>query len=81
VQKSGARPTPIVDREYFLSIYFREPSGVPFELATSSPGFAVDEAPHHLGEERRLSPQYNRLRDRLERTLTPLTNPREKVAR
>ncbi len=81
MQESGARPTPIVDREYFLSIYFREPRGVLFELATPSPGFAVDEDRDHLGEELQLPPQYERLRDPLERTLTPLTNPRKKVAR
>ena len=78
MQESGARPTPIVDREYFLSIYFREPRGVLFELATPSPGFAVDEDLDHLGEELRLPPQYERLRDPLERTLTPLTNPRRR---
>jgi len=77
----GARPTPIIDRQYFQSIYFREPRGVLFELATPSPGFAIDEEPEHLGEELRLPPQYERLRDRLELSLTPLTNPRVKVAR
>lgn len=77
----GARPTPIIDREYFLSIYFREPRGVLFELATPSPGFAVDEDPAHLGEELRLPPQYEGLRERLERSLTPLHNPRTGSAR
>ena len=77
----GARPTPIIDREYFLSIYFREPRGVLFELATPSPGFAVDEDPARLGEELRLPPQYEDLRDRLERSLTPLRNPRVGIAR
>jgi glyoxalase family protein len=72
----GVRPTPIIDRQYFLSIYFREPRGVLFELATPSPGFAVDEAPEHLGEALRLPPQYEGLRDQLERLLTPLENPR-----
>jgi len=75
----GAHPTPIIDRQYFLSIYFREPRGVLFELATPSPGFAVDEDPEHLGEELRLPPQYEHLREELERTLTPLTNPRETI--
>jgi glyoxalase family protein len=77
----GARPTPIIDRQYFLSIYFREPRGVLFELATPSPGFAIDEAPEHLGEALRLPPQHEHLRDRLERSLTPLVNPRAKAAR
>lgn len=77
----GARPTPIIDRQYFQSIYFREPRGVLFELATPSPGFAIDEEPERLGEELRLPPQHERLRDRLERSLTPLTNPRTKKVR
>lgn len=77
----GARPTPIIDRQYFLSIYFREPGGVLFELATPSPGFAIDEPPDHLGEELRLPSQYEHLRERLERSLTPLSNPRVKVVR
>ena len=79
--KVGANPTPIIDRQYFLSIYFREPRGVLFEIATPSPGFAIDEDPEHLGEELRLPPQYERLRDRLERRLTPLENPRARAAR
>ena len=73
---AGAGATAIIDREYFLSIYFREPRGVLFELATPSPGFAVDEDPQHLGEQLRLPPQYEQLRERLERSLTPLANPR-----
>jgi glyoxalase family protein len=75
----GARPTPIIDRLYFLSIYFREPRGVLFELATPSPGFAIDEDPGHLGEGLRLPPQYEHLRSRLETVLTPLENPRVKA--
>jgi glyoxalase family protein len=78
---AGQRPTPIIDRQYFLSIYFREPAGVLFELATPSPGFAIDEAPEHLGEELRLPPQHEHLRGRLEVSLTPLVNPRAKAAR
>jgi glyoxalase family protein len=81
IRLAGARPTPIIDRQYFLSIYFREPSGVLFELATPSPGFAIDEDPEHLGEALRLPPQHEHLRDRLEATLTPLANPRAGVAR
>jgi glyoxalase family protein len=72
----GMRPTRIIDRQYFLSIYFREPRGVLFELATPSPGFAIDEDPEHLGEALRLPPQYEHLRAGLERSLTPLENPR-----
>jgi glyoxalase family protein len=77
----GARPTQIVDRQYFSSIYFREPRGVLFELATPSPGFAIDEDPEHLGEQLRLPPQHEHLRGRLELSLTPLVNPRAEAAR
>jgi glyoxalase family protein len=76
---AGAHPTPIIDRQYFFSIYFREPRGVLFELATPSPGFAIDEDPAHLGESLRLPPQYEHLRERLEQSLTPLINPRAKT--
>jgi glyoxalase family protein len=76
VTAAGAHATPIIDRQYFRSIYFREPSGVLFEIATLGPGFAIDEDPEHLGEALRLPPQHEHLRERLERTLTPLTNPR-----
>jgi glyoxalase family protein len=78
---AGERPTPVIDRQYFLSIYFREPRGVLFELATPSPGFAIDEDPAHLGEQLRLPPQHEHLRERLEATLVPLANPRAKAAR
>ena len=76
----GARPTQIVDRQYFWSVYFREPRGVLFELATPSPGFAVDEDPEHLGEQLRLPAQHEHLRAQLERSLTPLVNPRTDTA-
>jgi glyoxalase family protein len=78
---AGERPTPVIDRQYFLSIYFREPRGVLFELATPSPGFAIDEDPEHLGEQLRLPPQHEHLRERLEATLVPLVNPRAGAAR
>ena len=50
VEAAGRRPTPVIDRFWFKSVYFKEPGGVLFELATDGPGFAVDEAPEHLGE-------------------------------
>jgi glyoxalase family protein len=77
VIEAGARPTPIIDRQYFHSVYFREPGGVLFELATRGPGFDVDEPLEHLGESLRLPPQHEPLREHLEETLTPLHNPRE----
>jgi glyoxalase family protein len=76
VAGAGMHVTPVIDRDYFLSIYFRQPQGVLFEIATTSPGFAVDEDPEHLGEELRLPAQHEHLRAHLERSLTPLTNPR-----
>ena len=76
---AGMHVTPVIDRDYFFSIYFRQPQGVLFEIATTSPGFAIDEAPDHLGEELRLPKQHEHLRPMLERMLTPLTNPRAKV--
>jgi glyoxalase family protein len=81
VARFGAHPTPVIDRQYFLSIYYRVPSGVLFELATPSPGFAIDEDPDHLGEALRLPPQHEHMRDQLEHALTPLANPRVKAAR
>lgn len=73
---AGARATPQIDRFYFQSVYFREPSGVLFELATMGPGFAVDEDPEHLGEKISLPPAFEHLREQAERTLTPLPDPR-----
>jgi glyoxalase family protein len=76
VAASGARPTPVIDRFYFRSVYFREPSGVLFEIATIGPGFDADEDPAHLGERLSLPPAFERLRPQLERVLTPLPDPR-----
>ena len=79
--RGGAHPTPVIDRFYFRSIYFREPSGVLFEIATIGPGFAADEDPDHLGERLSLPPAFEHLRDRIELALTPLENPRVGAAR
>src|SRR5437764_1184374 len=81
VAQSGAHPTPIIDRFYFRSIYFREPSGVLFEIATIGPGFTVDEPLEPLGGTLSLPPDYEHLRDRVEPVLTPLPNPRDLVQR
>jgi glyoxalase family protein len=72
----GAQPTPEIDRFYFRSVYFREPSGVLFEIATIGPGFAVDEDADTLGERLSLPPRFEALRERLEGILTPLPYPR-----
>jgi glyoxalase family protein len=78
VADAGGRPTPIIDRFWFRSIYFREPSGVLFEIATLGPGFATDEDPEHLGEKLILPPAFEHLRAEVEPMLTPLPNPRER---
>jgi glyoxalase family protein len=74
----GAQPTPEIDRFYFRSIYFREPSGVLFEIATLGPGFTVDEPLEHLGEKLSLPPDFEHLRDEVEPRLRPVVNPRVK---
>lgn len=76
VARAGAAPSPIIDRFYFRSIYFREPSGVLFEIATLGPGFATDEPLDRLGETLALPPAFEPLRGRVEQVLTPLENPR-----
>jgi glyoxalase family protein len=73
---AGVHPTPIIDRTYFRSIYFREPGGVLFEIATLGPGFGVDESMGSLGEALVLPERYEVMRPWLERNLTPITNPR-----
>lgn len=76
VRQHGARPTPQIDRFWFRSIYFREPSGVLFEIATLGPGFATDEDPEHLGEKLVLPPRFEPAREQIEATLKPVENPR-----
>jgi glyoxalase family protein len=78
VAEAGGRPTPVIDRFWFRSIYFREPSGVLFEIATLGPGFSADEDPDHLGETLILPPAFEHLRARVEPILTPLPNPRSR---
>jgi glyoxalase family protein len=74
---AGAQPTPEIDRFYFRSIYFREPSGVLFEVATMGPGFTVDESLEHLGEKLSLPPDYEHLRAEVEPSLKPIRSPRD----
>jgi glyoxalase family protein len=66
----------VIDRHYFRSIYFREPSGVLFEIATRSPGFTVDEPLEHLGEKLSIPPFLEHRRTDIEATVRPLENPR-----
>lgn len=72
IMKRTLNPTPVLDRNYFTSIYFREPGGVLFEVATAGPGFAIDEAKEHLGEGLKLPVQYEGYRPQLEKILTPI---------
>lgn len=67
--------TPVVDRQYFQSIYFREPGGVLFEVATDGPGFLIDEPVESLGQALKLPPQYEGSRAAIESLLAPVTLP------
>jgi glyoxalase family protein len=77
VAEAGMRPTPVIDRFYFKSVYFREPGGVLYELATIGPGFTADEPLETLGEGLSLPPDFEPLRAQLEKTLTPLPDTRQ----
>ena len=81
VVAAGMHATPVIDRFYFRSVYFREPSGVLFELATlGGPGFAIDEPVEHLGETLSLPPFIEHLRPEIKAKLRPVTNPRQVTA-
>jgi glyoxalase family protein len=81
VAGAGMRPTEVIDRFYFRSIYFREPSGVLFEIATlGGPGFAIDEPVESLGEKLSLPPFIEHLREQIEPNLRPIVNPRQVAA-
>ena len=75
VRKAGLAPTPVIDRNYFHSVYFSEPGGVLFELATDPPGFAIDEPVDRLGERLMLPPRYEGIRGQIEATLPPIHLP------
>ena len=75
VVKTGLNVTPVIDRYYFKSIYFREPGGVLFEIATDGPGFTVDETVENLGSSLSLPPWFQVRRDRLDVTLPPIVVP------
>ncbi|WP_152397371.1 ring-cleaving dioxygenase [Paenibacillus guangzhouensis] len=72
VEKSGFHPTPIIDRQYFHAIYFREQGGILFEIATDPPGFANDEPEEHLGEALMLPSWLEASRAEIEKNLTPI---------
>ncbi len=75
VAEAGLYPTPVIDRFWFRSVYFREPGGVLFELATDGPGFTIDEQPEHLGERLILPPWLEPHRQAIEAVLPPLRMP------
>jgi len=72
IREQQLNPTPVLDRKYFTSVYFREPGGVLFEVATSGPGFAVDEAPAQLGQSLQLPEWLEASRDKIENVLAPV---------
>ncbi len=75
IDRAGRRPTPVIDRFWFTSVYFLEPGGVLFELATDGPGFERDEDPDRLGERLILPPWLEDRRHEIERALPPLSVP------
>ena len=75
VTAGGAQPTPVIDRFWFKSVYFKEPGGVLFELATDGPGFSVDEDPAHLGETLVLPPWLEADRAAIQASLPKVTLP------
>jgi glyoxalase family protein len=73
--KAGRNVTPVIDRYYFKSIYFREPGGVLFEIATDGPGFTADEKVEALGSKLSLPPWFQMREEELEKTLPPIVVP------
>jgi glyoxalase family protein len=78
LSEAGHPTTEVKDRMYFHAIYFREPGGVLFELATDNPGFATDESVDELGTALRLPPEFESMRGRIEKALPTLEKPRER---
>ncbi len=78
--RHGYNVTPIIDRAYFHSIYFREPGGILFEIATDPPGFAIDEPQDHLGERLMLPQWLEPQRPELEQRLPALRLPRREIS-
>jgi glyoxalase family protein len=80
IVKADLNVTPMIDRNYFHSIYFREHGGVLFEVATDQPGFAIDESPEHLGTSLALPPWLENSRAEIEKNLPPVNLQRRVVA-
>jgi glyoxalase family protein len=75
IRSTGVNVTPVMDRQYFHSIYYREPGGVLFEIATDPPGFTADESSEELGSQIKLPPWLEPRRPQLEQRLQPLKVP------
>ncbi len=75
LKDAGVRITRVIDRQYFKSIYFREPGGVLFEIATDGPGFLIDEPADALGTSLKLPPWLEPIRESIERRLPPINSP------
>jgi len=78
VKESKLNPTPVIDRTYFHSVYFREPGGILFEIATDPPGFAIDERPEDLGKELKLPQWLESVRAKLEQLLPPIKTSQDR---
>ncbi len=78
IARQGYGVSPVMDRDYFHSIYFREPGGILFEIATDPPGFAIDESPETLGERLQLPSQYEPMRAQIRAQLPPIHVPGSK---
>jgi glyoxalase family protein len=81
IEAQGREITPVIDRQYFHSVYFREPGGILFEIATDTPGFLIDESRAELGTHLKLPPMYEPNREQIERVLPPVRLPQASVER
>jgi len=81
IQAQGREITPVIDRQYFHSVYFREPGGILFEIATDTPGFLIDESRAELGTHLKLPPMYEPSREEIERLLPAVRLPQAPVER
>jgi glyoxalase family protein len=79
IEAQGHGITPVIDRQYFHSVYFHEPGGVLFEVATDGPGFTIDEPLEELGSHLKLPPMYEASRGQIKRALPPLRLPQAAV--
>jgi glyoxalase family protein len=77
IVRAGLNAIPVIDRFYFHSVYFREPGGVLFEIATNPPGFTVDEKAEDLGTYLVLPPWLESMRKDLEKVLPPIAHPKK----